>query len=104
MGTLLSLDTAISGTGDHENYFAQFDLNHYLDQASTLVYKNGSSVNADCEPKAVRIRSILNQRMWPTISRTTLLFSSMSKYQIYPERVQLNGTFQYHQAVKPNYG
>ena len=104
--SLLSVDTAVSGSGDHENYFVQLDLTKY-----TVVHKNGSLVDADCESKAVRIRPISEHIFWPNIPRTTLLFSENENYfnKSTLEKIEdiddfddFNGSL--HRAVKPNYG
>ena len=104
--SLKSVDSAKSGSGDHENYFVQLDLSKY-----TMVHKNGSLVDADCESKAVRIRNISEHTFWPNIPRTTLLFSKNQDY-IYETTVEDIGDIDYFdddfgsfsKAVKPNYG
>ena len=104
--SLKSVDTAESGTGDHENYFVQLDLSKY-----TMVHQNGSRIDADCESKAVRIRNISNHTFWPNIPRTTLLFSKNENYDNkttledkgdIDDFVDSIGSFS--KAVKPNYG
>ena len=100
MLSLKSVDTAESGSGDHENYFVQLDLSKY-----TMVHKNGSLVEADCESKAVRIRNTPQHTSWP-FPRTTLLFS---KNENYDNKTTLEDKgdiddFAFSKAVKPNYG
>ena len=91
MSSVKSLDTAKSGSGDHENYYVQLNLTEYL-----IIHKNGSMLNAACESKAVRIRSISEQRLWPNIPRTTLIFSSKSTVYV--------ADYNFHKKVKPKYG
>ena len=45
-----------------------------------MVHNNGASSNDDCETIAVRIRWVSDNRMWPNIPKTTLLFSSKKIY------------------------
>lgn len=72
----------------------------------TILHKNGSLVDADCESKAVRIRDISEHSFWPNIPRTTLLFSENENYC---DEASLENTgdiniFNFHKAVKPNFG
>ena len=96
-----SLDTAITGSGDHENYVVQFDLTKYL-----TVHNDGSALNDECEIIAVRIRSISVNRMWPNIPKTTLVFSSKKKYCTIDELDNKDDIdfHDFHKAVKPKYG
>ena len=94
-----SLDTAKSGTGDHENYFVQLNLAEYL-----MVHTNGSFLNAECESEAVRIRPVNVGTMWPNIKNTTLLFSSKSTFNTEGVIEGDISFHDFHKAVKPNYG
>ena len=93
----LSLDTAATGSGDHENYFVQLNLSKYL-----KVHKNGSLLNADCKTIAVRIRTVFDHQMWPNINATTLLFSNNTKY--YSDDALDISNYDFHKAIKPEYG
>ena len=96
-----SLDTADTGSGDHENYFDQLNLSKYL-----KVHKNGSLLNADCKTIAVRIRTVFGHQMWPTINATTLLFSNKTKYHS-SEGLDSNdaiSNYDFHKAIMPEYG
>ena len=72
----------------------------------TIKHWNGSLVDAAaCVSKAVRIRKRLGHIMWPSIPRTTLVFSDKK----YSKENDLNGkgdiyVFEFFKAVKPNYG
>ena len=75
------------------------------------MHKNGSLADAACVSKAVRIRNIQGHNMWPSIPRTTLLFSDNKVY--YTENpLSETGDIDYFndfigdfsKAVKPNYG
>ena len=95
------MDTAITGTGDHENYFAQLDLDAYIRN------HDGHLLNANCEAKAIRIRAVSGHIMWPSIPKTTLLFSDKKTY--YPSgAVNLDyediNNFILYPTVKPHYG
>ena len=70
-----------------------------------IVHKNGSFLNAGCESKAVRIRPVSGHIMWPNIPGTTLLFSSI-KYYFKDALDQIGAIvfYDFHKAVKPNYG
>ena len=106
----LKSNNAILQGGDHENYYVQHDLTKY-----SILYQNGSLVNAVCEAKAVRIRTITGHTLWPNIFRTTLLFSSkrVSGIDTFDYENDMkpgdigyfnDSTGNYHKAVKPNYG
>lgn len=99
--SLFSLDTAETGSGDHENYFVQLDLKEYL-----TLHKNGSYLEAQCENKAVRIRPIGDQRFWPNIAETTLLFSSKNKFYTIDalDALDMTSFHTFHKAIKPKYG
>ena len=88
-----SIDTADTGTGDHENYFTRLDLNEYLTE------HDADLLDAQCEIKAIRIRAVADQIMWPNIPKTTLLFSDKNTYS--SKRVDLDD---YYPTVKPHYG
>ena len=94
------MDTAITGTGDHENYFAQLDLDAYIRN------HDGHLLNANCEAKAIRIRAVSGHIMWPSIPKTTLLFSDKKTYS--EETVVLDDVdtndFNFYASVKPHYG
>ena len=101
-----SFDTATSGSGDHENYFVQLDLTEY-----TILDKDGSLIDADCESKAVRIRNISEHRHWPNIPGTTLLFSENENYENETSLHETgdidcfdNFVGNFSKAVKPNFG
>ena len=96
-----SLDTAVTGSGDHENYFVQFNLNEYL-----KIHNNGALLNDECETIAVRIRSVSVNRMWPNIPKTTLLFTSKKKYYTIDDLENKSDIdfHDFHKAVKPKYG
>ena len=75
------------------------------------MYKNGSLADAACVSKAVRIRNRQGHNMWPSIPRTTLLFSDNKVY--YTENslsetgdidVFNDSIGNFSKAVKPNYG
>ena len=98
-----SIDTANTGTGDHENYFVQLDLNNYL------TTNNGSLFNGQCEFIGVRIRTVSNLFnadrsgiMWPNIPKTTLLFSNKRTY--YSSDALTIDDYNFHKTVKPHYG
>ena len=95
-----SIDTAATGTGDHENYFVRLNLADYLRKHDHAL------LNANCESIAVRIRDVSNQRLWPNIPLTTLLFSNTSTYYSpdYLDQIGDIQIFKFHQTVKPNYG
>ena len=99
--SLLSLDTAITGSGDHENYFVQLNLTKYL-----MIHNNGASLNDECETIAVRIRTVSVHRMWPNIPKTTLLFSRKMKYYTIDALNDKNNIdfHEFHKTVKPKYG
>ena len=90
-------------SGDHENFYADYLLN----MTETLIlHNNGSFINDHCESKAVRIRAISEQRMWPNLPRQTLLFSSQSKYNtesLLEETGDID-LYDFHYAVNPKYG
>ena len=72
--------------------------------------EDGSPADA-CVSKAVRIRKRLEHIMWPSIPRTTLLFSDnevYSKENFLSEKgdIDVFNDFigNYSKAVKPNYG
>ena len=96
-----SIDTANTGTGDHENYFAKLDLNDYLTK------HDGDLLEAQCEAKAIRIRAVSKQIMWPNIPKTTLLFSDKKTYYS-KGAVDLDdedeNDFTFYPTVKPHYG
>ena len=96
-----SIDTADTGTGDHENFFAQLDLNGYLTEHDSHL------LDAQCVTKAIRIRAVSDQIMWPNIPKTTLLFSDKNTY--HPKgTVDLDdenkNDFTFYPTVKPHYG
>ena len=91
-----SIDTAETGSGDHENYFAKLDLNEYL------IKRGGDLLNGQCETKATRIRAVSNQIMWPNIPKTTLLFSYNEKY--YSKGAMDITDFIFYPIIKPQYG
>ena len=117
ISSLSSLDTPEAGdhqkisNGDHENYYVQHDLTQY-----SILYKNGSLVDAVCEAKAVRIRDISKHRLWPNIFNTTLVFSSKrdSNNDTFHKENELSekgdidkfsdNKIQFFKGVKPNYG
>ena len=77
----------------------------------TIVDKDGLLADAACVAKAVRIRERLGHIMWPSIPRTTLLFSDNKVYSdknALSEKGDIDvfddfiGNFS--KAVKPNYG
>ena len=95
------MDTAESGTGDHENFFAKLDMTQAI-----LRHFDGKPVNDDCQPIAVKIRQIDEQRMWPNIPQTTLLFSEKKTY-LTESALDFIGEsvyYKFHKAVKPLYG
>ena len=98
-----SIDTANTGTGDHENYFAKLDLDDYLTE------HDGDLLDAQCEAKAIRIRAVSDQIMWPNIPKTTLLFSDKKTYYS-KGAVDLDhldddkNDFTFYPTVKPHYG
>ena len=94
-----SLDTADTGSGDHENYFVQLNLKDYL-----TIHKDGLLLNADCELTAVRIRTIGDHQMWPHITGTTLLFSSETKYYSINALDQMMSVDGFYKAIQPRYG
>ena len=89
-------------SGDHENFYADYQLNM---TEMLILHNNGSFVNDDCESKAVRIRAISEQRMWPNL-RKTLLFSSQSTYntESHLEETGDVDLYDFHYAVNPKYG
>ena len=62
-------------SGDHENYYA-VNCNNLT---SHLIYQNCSFVNADCEARAVKIRTKDEHSMWPNIRGNTLVFSKVGQ-------------------------
>ena len=98
-----SIDTADTGTGDHENFFAQLDLNGYLTEHDSHL------LDAQCVTKAIRIRAVSDQIMWPNIPKTTLLFSDKKIYHS-SGGVDLDhldedeNNFTFYPTVKPHYG
>ena len=99
--SLSSHDTAVTGSGDHENYFVQLNLTEYL-----LIDNNGASLYDECETIAVRIRTVSVHRMWPNIPKTTLLFSRKMKYYTIDALNNKDDIdfHEFHKTVKPTYG
>ena len=74
-----------------------------------IEHKNGSPVDAaGCVSKAVRIRNRLGHIMWPSIPRTTLVFSdnevTANLEEVDPSQKGDIYVFKFFKEVKPNYG
>ena len=71
-----------------------------------MVHNNGASLYDQCVSIAVRIRTVSVNRMWPNIPKTTLLFSSKTKYYTMDALDNYDDIdfHDFHKAIKPKYG
>ena len=79
----------------------RLNLQEYL-----TVHRDGELFKADCEITAVRIRTVGDHKIWPYITRTTLLFSSEKKYYTVEalDQMDLTGVYGFHKTIQPRYG
>ena len=90
-------------SGDHENYHALNSNN----LTAHLIHKNCSFVNADCQAKAIKIRTMDEHFMWPNITGNTLMFSRRKSKPPFLKETDIKEDIDYYEwrkTVKSHYG